>query len=406
MKAITLLFLCLVYGISTSQGTSTTNFIKNQTIVPKNALSQFDSNIGSNGFSFELLDAGINTKYSEIGTDIFRDRLVLVSSKKIGGFAKIDANTGEAYTELFCADIIENGSLTRPLLFSRILNTKDNEDNLAFSPNHQTVYYTRSNKENSLEFKLYKASLQEGTSGIWINHTLVNINKTNVSIETPYVNNAGDKLYFSSNMSEGNGGYDIYVSDINQDGTLGTPMNLGNSINTSHDEKYPAISINNKYLFFSSKGHENLGGYDVFRSRISKNGFISPINLGNTINTSYDEIAYFLTDRNKGYVSSNRAGGKGSFDIYTAINDDVAQVVSGHVIDQETQINLPNTLVILEDIDGDEIARTISNESGVYHFDVTPFENYNLKARKAGHKDTVVSFFTDKGNETTYKINI
>lgn len=324
MKAITLLFLCLTYGISFSQGTSSTNYNKNYTIEINNAISE----LGSNGFSFEILDAGINTKYSEIATVIYRDRLVLVSSKKIGGFAKIDPNTGEAYTELFCADITQNGSLTRSLLFSRILNTKDSEANLAFSPDQQTVYYTRSDRENSLEFKLYKASLQEDTSGIWINHTLVKINKPNTSIETPYVNKAGDKLYFSSNMPEGNGGYDIYVSDINQDGSLGTPMNLGNTINTIYDEKYPSLSIDNKDLFFSSKGHENLGGYDVFSSRISKKKYKSPVNLGNTINTPYDEIAYFLTSKNKGYISSNRKEGKGSYDIYTATNENVTQIAT------------------------------------------------------------------------------
>lgn len=406
MKSIAYFFICLFYGISFGQGDSNTTLKANLLVDNNNSFSQSSTNIGPNGFKFDLIDAGINTKYSEIGSDIFRNKLIYVSSKKIGGVGKIDPNTGEGYKELFISDISSNGLLTRPLLFSRILNTNNSEDNLAFSPDQQTVYYTRSEQINSLEFKLYRAELEENTSGVWINHTLVTFNKPNVSIETPFVNKAGDKLYFSSNMSDSIGGYDLYVSVINSDGTLGQPMNLGSTINTIHDEKYPAFSLDNNYFFFSSKGHENLGGYDVFRSRVSKKGYSTPINLGNTINTSYDEIAYFLAGRNKGYVTSNRPGGKGGYDIYTATNDDVAQAVTGSIVDMETQIKLPNTLVILEDIDGSELARTMSNENGVYRFDVTPFENYSLKTFKDGFKDGITPFFSNSGKGITYQKDI
>ena len=406
MKAILSFFICLAYTIGFSQGASNSNFKTSPILPNSNSDTQTTSNIGSNGFKFELIDAGTNTKYSEIGSDIFKNKFILVSSKRIGGVAKIDPNTGEAYKELFRADISLTGELTRPLLFSRILNTNDSEDGLAFSPDQQTVYYTRSDKTNSLEFKLYKADLEENTSGIWINHTLVSINKPNVSIETPFVNKNGDKLYFSANMPDAIGGYDLYVSTINSDGTLGTPENLGSTINTSTDEKYPALSIDEKHFFFSSKGHENLGGYDVFRCRMSKQGFSSAINLGNTINTPYDEIAYFLAGRNKGYVTSNREGGKGGYDIYTATNEDIAQGLSGDIADMETKIRLPNTLVILEDIDGEEIARTMSDEDGIYRFDVAPYENYNLKTSKDGFKDASFPFFSNVGNTTDYEMDL
>jgi outer membrane protein OmpA-like peptidoglycan-associated protein len=406
MKTITTFFICLVSSIGFSQGTSNSSFKANLELDNTTSTSQSISNIGPNGFKFELLDAGTNTKYSEIGSDIFRNKLILVSSKRIGGVAKIDPNTGEGFKELFIADISTNGALSRPLLFSRILNTNNSEDNLAFSPDQQTVYYTRSDNLNSLEFKLYKADLEENTSGIWINHTLVSLNKPNVSIETPFVNKTGDLLYFSANLPDAIGGFDLYVSTINPDGTLGQPVNLGSSINTVKDEKYPALSINEKYFFFSSKGHENLGGYDVFRSRISKNGYESPINLGNTINSSADEIAYFLAGINKGYVSSNRDTGQGGYDIYTATNEDIAQVLRGNIVDLETQIKLPNTLVVLTDIDGEEITRTMSDEKGVYHFDVTPYENYKLKTFKDGFKDAIFPFFSNVDKEIEYEMNL
>lgn len=408
MKASIFVIICLISNVIFSQGPSTliadnsnNNTIKNNLIVPNSLISS--SEIGANGFDFEILDAGVNTKYSEIGTGFFRNKLIMVSSKKLGGFAKIDFNTNEAYKELFCVDISENGALSRPLLFSRILNTNDSEDQLTFSPDEKTVYFTRSSKENSLEYKLYKAILEEDSHGNWINEELLSINKNNVSIENPFLNRKGDKLYFSSNMPGSIGGFDIYVSTVNADGSLGTPKNLGHSINTTADEKYPSLSIDGKYLYFSSKGHQNIGGYDIFVSRILNNTYKTPRNLGNTINTSYDEIAYFLATKNKGYVSSNKPNGKGSFDIYTAVNKEIIQSIKGNAIDLVTKIKLPNTLIILKDEDNIEVARQITDESGSFSFDnIIPFELYTLTTQKDGFKDESFEFLANRNFNTTY----
>ena len=407
MKVKLFFFIFLITNIVISQGSSNLIAANYSHNTSKNTFSTpLKTVIGANGFEFELLDAGVNTKYSEFGSGFFKNKLIMVSSKKIGGLAKIDPNTHEAYKDLFCLDIDKNGHLSSPLLFSRILNTNDSEDQLAFSPDQKTVYYTRSSRENSLEYKLYKAVLEEDSHGNWINEELLSINKANVSIENPYVNRKGDKLYFSSNMPDAIGGYDLYVSNINADGSLSTPKNLGTNINTTLDDKYPSLSIDGKYLFFSSKGHENIGGFDLFTSRITKNGYKSPRNLGNTINTKYDEVAYFLAARNKGYVSSNRQSGKGSFDIYTATNEEVAQNVEGKIIDLETKIKLPNTVVIIKDIDGLEIARTTTGEDATYSFNVEPFENYTISTFKDGFKDASVDFIAYRGIETTYNKDI
>ncbi|MEC3905759.1 OmpA family protein [Tamlana sp. 2201CG12-4] len=368
---------------------------------------QSSTKIGPNSFKFEVLPTSTNTRYTEIGSGFFRNKFIMVSSKKIGGLAKIDLNTNEAYKELFCLDIDDNGALSRPLLFSRLLNTSSSEDQLSFSPDEHTVYYTRSNKQNSLEYKLYKASLEENSQGNWINQNLTSINKPDVSIENPFVNHAGDKLYFSANFPDTHGGFDLYVSKINPDGTLGQPENLGKTINTELDDKYPSLSIDDKYLFFSSKGHDNIGGFDVFRSKISsENDYQAPVNLGSSLNTVYDEIAYFLAARHKGYLTSNRPNGKGRYDIYTATSEDVYQSIVGRVVDLKTQIKLPNTLLVLKDEDDKEIARTMTKEDGSYSLSVLPFESYTLNTHKDGFKDASIPFFTNRGNETTYRKNI
>lgn len=406
MKVKLYFIALLISNIVISQGTSNFAAVNNYSFNTNTVSNSEKTTIDSNGYTFELLDAGVNTPYAEIGSGFFRDKLIMVSSKKIGGLAKIDPNTNEAYKELFCLDIDKNGALSSPYLFSRILNTNASEDQLTFSPDEKTVYYTRSSKQNSLEFKLYKATLEEDSHGNWINNELLNVNKNNVSIETPFVNHAGDKLYFSANYSDTLGGYDLYVTDINEDGTLGTPQNLGNTINTSSDDKYPALSLDDRYLYFSSKGHETIGGFDLFKSRISSKGYRTPRNMGNTINTVHDEVGYFLAAKNKGYVSSNKQNGRGSYDIYTVTNEEVIQYIEGKILDLETQIKLPNTVVILKDEDGNLIDKTISSENASYSFNVEPFENYTITTQKDGFENASIEFFANSGNETTYKKNI
>ena len=359
-----------------------------------------------NPFNFILKDTEINTRFSEIGSGFYMDKLIMVSSKKIGGLAKKDPNTNEPYKELFCLDINNDGTLKSPYFFSRILNTKASEDQLSFAPNERTVYYTRSCMKNSLSYKIYKAELGEGSRGNWINNKALNINKENVSIENPFVNHAGDKLYFSANFPDSIGGYDLYVSNIKPDGTLEEPKNLGNVINTIHDDKYPSLSLDDKNLYFSSKGHTTMGGFDLFTSRINYNGYSSPKSLGNNINTPYDEIAFFLATEDTGYVSSNRNNGKGSYDLYCFVKNEFIQSIEGKVLNLITKTELPNTVLILKDENGLEIDRTISSKDATYRFNIIPFKNYTISAQKEDFKDVSIEFSAHSKTQKIYKKDI
>ncbi|WP_203257558.1 OmpA family protein [Hyunsoonleella ulvae] len=394
-------FAVIVLSFAFAYGQDTSSFVVENDIDTNKAVTS-SSNIGTNGYNFSLLNAGVNSKYSEFGSGFFLNKLIMVSSKKIGALAKIDPNTNEAYKDLFCLDIKEDGDLSTPLLFSRILNTNNSEDQLTFTPDEKTVYYTRSSKENSLQYKLYRADLEEDSHGNWINQELLSINQANISIENPFVSPKGDKLYFSSNMNDSYGGYDLYVADINPDGSLGTPENLGPNVNTPLDEKYPSLSLDGVYLYFSSKGHKNLGGYDVFVSRILEKGVKAPRNMGNTLNSSYDEVAYFLAERNKGYLSSNRPNGKGSYDMYVATNEEVKQNLEGFVVHSESKIHLPNTVVVLKDEDGNEVAKQLTDNNGAYNFGVLPFEVYTISTEKDGYINKTFDFTASEGTPTSY----
>ena len=358
--------------------------------------------LGLNSAEYSISETSINTKYSEIGSGLFRDKLIMVSSKKIGGLnSGIDPNTNLPFTDLFCLDIDYAGDLSRPLLFSRILNTKDNEGQISFSEDEKTMYFTRSSRENPENFQLYRTNLQENSIGNWENIIMLDISSQDYSVESPFLR--GNEIYFASNMPGGFGGFDIYVAKIKEDGTLGTPKNLGNSINTEENEKFPFISNDGKHFYFSSKGHKNLGGYDVFTSRILKDRFKTPRNLGTTVNTEFNEIAFFLTSEYKGYLSSDKTEGKGSYDIYKFDKSAVSQVLEGIAVEKNTQIPLPRTLVILIDEEGREVGRQFTNEDAEYSFPVIPFDSYTIVTSKNGFEDNTFLFEADKG--TNYKFN-
>jgi outer membrane protein OmpA-like peptidoglycan-associated protein len=395
--ATAILLLATSYGFSQAA----LEFSADNTILENT--SNFNAEeIGNNGFNFDILDAGTNTKFSEFATAIFRDKLIMVSSKKIGGLAKIDPNTNEAYKELYCVDIKSNGRLKKPLLFSRMLNTVNSEDQLSFSKDNNTVYYTRSDRKNSMEYKLYKADLEPNSHGNWINQELLPLNEDGVSVENPFVSPDGTKLYFASNRADSYGGFDIYVANIKADGALGTPKNLGSTINTASNEKYPSVSKDGNYLYFSSNGHKTIGGYDVFTSRILKDRYKAPRNMGNTINSQFNEVAYFLASKNKGYVSSDRPNGKGGYDMYTATNDEVVQSVKGTVIDTDTKTDIPNASLIIYNEDGDVVDQIVTDKDGNFKFNVVPFEAYTISATKEGFKQQAVNFTATKGYNTEY----
>ena len=353
-----------------------------------------DSN--KSGYSYTVNISKINSKYSEIACTTFRKKLVIVSSKKIGGLGNgVDPLTNEPFTDLFCTDIKAYGELSQPLLFSRILNTKANEGQAAFSPDEHTIYFTRSERNNSLNYKLYKADLEKDSYGKWINEQELSISSDSYSIENPHVTDDGKYLYFSSNMKGSYGGYDIFKAEILEDGSLGEPENLGNVINTSKDEKYPHTAKNGKELFFSSKGHNSIGGYDIFVSTIFETNYKVPRSLGYSVNSEKDEIAFIFIDNKKGVFSSNKDNKNNAFNLYRFQSREIYNLLKGIVISEEDKI-LPNSIVILLDSEGNEIERQITSKDATYSFKIKPYQDYQIKVLKPGYENYTLSFESEE----------
>lgn len=365
--------------------------------------------IGTNGYNYTVENPGdVNSKYTELGSGFFKEKFIMISSKKIGGLAKKDQNTNEGFKNVYCLELFNDGRLEDPNLFSRFVNTEGSEGQISFSPDENTMYFTRAKIENSLIYEIYKMTLGDESLGTWINEEKLSINLEGYSIENPHVSRKGDELYFSSNRPNGRGGYDLYVAPINEDGTLGEPKNLGNKINTAADDKFPSLSVDGKDLYFSSKGHKTLGGYDVFKSKITKNGYTTPINLGTTLNTTNDEVAYFMASKTKGYISTNKSSGKGSYDVYKFFVDVIYQNIEGMVVQAESKEPLDNVVLTLLDENGNELESVTTNKDASYTFMLEPQAQYTIVATKDGFEDATKTFIATNNNvnETTITKNI
>ena len=138
------------------------------------------------------------------------------------------------------------------------------------------------------------------------------------------LSNDGKTLYFSAEMNEkgkktGQGGFDIYVAHLEDNGSWSKPENLGPDVNTFYDDKYPFLSVDGKTLYFSSQGFNSMGGFDIFKTTFDDNTetWSEPVNLGAPINTPDDETSFSITGTGReAYMSVARDDGMGARDIY------------------------------------------------------------------------------------------
>jgi hypothetical protein len=162
--------------------------------------------------------------------------------------------------------------------------------------------------KKQLVHKIYRA---EKLNGQWKNIKEMALCPKYYSSMHPTVTHDGKRLFFASNMPGTFGKYDIYVSSINKDGTLGVAKNLGEKVNTKKNDLYPNLA-GGTTLFYASEGHEGYGGLDVFMVQVFNKKVGWSVNLGSPINSNEDDFAISLTGNGMGYVMSNRGNNENS----------------------------------------------------------------------------------------------
>ncbi|EDP97206.1 OmpA family protein [Kordia algicida OT-1] len=358
---------------------------------------------------FEVKNSEINTKNSDFGA-IASGNIVYFTSTRDGG-RKYGWND-QPYLDIYMASYDGDGELSSAQALSKDINTKYHEGTVSFSPDKKTMYFTR---ESYYDGKFKKDEDGKGTlnlytakmsGGEWTNVQPVPFNNDEYSVGHPSVSADGKTLYFASDMPGGFGQSDLYKVAINDDGSFGEPENLGGDINTEGREFFPYIS-NNGTLYFSSDGNLGIGGLDVFASKVKGDSYGAVRNLGTPLNSNSDDFSFtFDEETKKGFVASNRDGGKGSDDIYevTLINPicDVDYVVV--VTDKETGAALSGANVVLADDQGNSVGSKTTDAEGKVTFKVECDKSSRLEATIQGYVPQQVD--VNSGDDPTKLVEI
>lgn len=367
--------------------------------------------------TYTLENADINSVYSDYGATISGGDLVYTSARATDQVQrdKIHSWTEQSFTKLYSSSIHSDGQLGKPKVLFDDGDLLVNESTAVFTKDGKNMYFTRNNfkksgkpkrnSRNNTFLKLYKATKQ--TDGKWGKVEELPFNSNDFNTSHPALTADEKWLYFSSDRKGSLGDSDIYRVALLPQGGYGSPENLGENVNTAGRETFPFISKANE-LYFSSNGFPGLGGLDVYVVKIGEGGAIGKAeNLGTPINSKQDDFGFYLAETfEKGFVSSNRPGGKGSDDIYSFYKKECQQQLQGTVYDKLSKDWIVDSKVVIMDQSNREIEVLYTDLKG--NFQSKPLEcnqNYLIKTDKYGYKLDEKQVVTT-GNLETLRVEI
>ena len=353
--------------------------------------------IEKNSGRYSVKPFAYNSKYSDFAASFYEQGLIFASDRDTGNLARYRHTwNSRDFLDLYKvnADSVSNNNVVK---LSGDVNTRLHESTSVVTKDGTTMYFTRNNfldgkkykdQQGVIRLKIYSAEL---INGVWTNVTELPFNNDSYSVAHPVLSPDEKWLYFVSDMPGTLGESDIFMTEIIGDGTYGPIMNLGSNINTRARETFPFITKDG-VLYFSSDGHQGLGGLDVFATKIAFNDYGQPVvNVGRPINGANDDFAFIIdTESKKGYFSSNREGGMGEDDIYEFVENeplvlDCIQPITGTVRDRISNEVLAGATVMVIDEENEEVSSTITDSKGNYELQLDCSKGNFVRASRDGY---------------------
>lgn len=340
-------------------------------------------------------ELSLNTKDMEYAPAYYGKGIIFTSNRGTVKGKNFYERTGKNYENLYAAQQTGKNKWTKAEPLNKDINTPYNEGAASFDAANRILYFTQCNgpKGKDAGCKIYETQNEGNT---WSAPKMVEIpNPDSALFAHPSISADGTKLYFTAELKGGFGGKDIWYSE-KQGSAWTAPVNAGPKINTPGDEAFPFIHPSGT-LYFSSNGHAGIGGYDVFFCDWEEGDWTDATNLKSPVNSTADDFGFILDEEKQtGYMSSNRFGGKGEDDIYSTIAIPLVFNVYGKTINKSTNKALAAVKVTLLGSDGTKQTVT-SDATGSYKFALKKDVNYQLNASK-------YRFFGDVGEASTYSL--
>jgi outer membrane protein OmpA-like peptidoglycan-associated protein/tetratricopeptide (TPR) repeat protein len=353
--------------------------------------------IEKNSGRYDLSTFEYNSPYSDFAPSFYKEGLIFSSDRDTGNFARYRHTwNSKDFLDLYKVDV-DSASNNVVKKLGEHVNTRLHESTTVTTKDGTTLYFTRNNvkdgkyvkdEKGMIRLKIFKAELIDG---IWSNIEELPFNSDSYSVAHPALSQDERTLFFASDMPGSYGESDIFKVSINSDLTFGTPVNLGNNINTKSRETFPFITTK-EVLYFSSDGYPGLGGLDVFATKIAFNDYNGAVvNVGRPINSGMDDFTFVLNEDNHlGYFASNRTEGQGGDDIYgfletTPLILDCNQQISGTVRDKISNELLVGATVKIIDENNEEILTTVTDSEGKYNLSLDCHKGNFVRALMQGY---------------------
>ena len=353
------------------------------------------------------------SEYSPMLAGEENNQLFFTSTRNQAKGDELSGITGTKNADIFVSTKDDKGKWQRPEVIDSELNSDGEEGACSFAPDGRTMYLTQCKTDNSYPRYANIATSQRSDAS-WSKATPLVLTRDTLSAYAhPAVSPDGEWLYFTSNMPGGKGGYDIWRIRLTSSG-LGGVENLGAPINTAGDEMFPTFRPNGD-LYFSSNGHEGLGGLDIYIAKpiethdnVSPSSDLSPLpsqlyvleHPGYPLNSQGDDFGMtFEGLNNKGFFSSNRGDGKGWDHIYSFEKPDIIQTVKGWVYEAEGY-ELTQALVYLVGDDGTNLKLSVKGD-GSFVQEIKPGVDYLLLGTCKGFLNHQEHLRVDSVEEST-----